>query len=330
VLAWWQPAWRAQLRKRAPEAVIVMAAVIGLGELAFHSSRPLTFLTFPALVWAAFRLGWAGTTLAAATSGFFAAWATAHYEGPFAFGSLTGNILATQTYIAVGGLSSLFLAAAVWERERFAERLHASRVRLADAADNERRRIERDLHDGAQQRLTALAVYLELASEQAEQSPERAPAYFRRAQRDLLLAIDELRELAHGIHPPALTRSGLAPAVKSLARRSPLPLKVVALPHTRCDESVEAAAYFVVAEALTNAQKHSRATSVSVSVRLTGHRLEVEVEDDGVGGAAEAGGVGLQGLRDRVEALGGELAVVSPRALGTRLRATIPATPARV
>ncbi|HEX6460801.1 MAG TPA: MASE1 domain-containing protein [Thermoleophilaceae bacterium] len=328
-LAWSRSAWRAELRQRAPEAVVVVAAVIGLSELAFRSSRPLTYLTFPAFVWAAFRLGWAGTTLVVAIAGGFAAWATAHYEGPFAFGSLTGNILATQAYIVVAALSSLFLAAAVWERERFAERLRASRVRLADATDNERKRIERDLHDGAQQRLTALAVYLELAAEQSEQAPEGAPEHFRHARQDLLTAIDELRELAHGIHPPALKQHGLAAAIRSLAGRSQLPLTVVALPHSRGDGSAEAAAYFVVAEALTNAQKHSRASSVWVSVRLMGHKLLVEVADDGVGGAHEAGGVGLQGLRDRVEALGGDFAIASRTGIGTHLRATIPARPAK-
>src|SRR5262249_17344653 len=150
-----------------------------------------------------------------------------------------------------------------------------------------------------------------IASEEAVRRPDRSPALFGRAERELLLAIDELRELAHGIHPPVLTQSGLGKALRRLIAASPLPIQVVGLPDGRFEPEAEAAAYFVVAEALTNAQKYSHARTVQVRVAWQRGKLEVRVDDDGIGGASESAGSGLAGLRDRVEALGGEFAVDS-------------------
>lgn len=323
-LAWSQPAWRRRLSGRAAEGVGVAVVIVGLSYLSFHSREPIAYIVFPALIWTAIRFGLTGATLAVLLAGGYAVWATTHYEGPFAYGSVTENVLEVQLYIIVASLTSLFLAAVVSERQTFAEGLRKSRARLAQTADIERRRIEHDLHDGAQQRLTALAVYLEIAAEQASREPRRAPRLFARAERDLLTAIDELRQLAHGIQPPMLTKYGLAAALERVAARATLPVEFRELPRERFDAAAEAAAYYVVVEAITNAQKHAHAFSVKVSILWRAGRLELRIADDGVGGAKEDG-YGIQGMGDRVEALGGHLTLQSPPGGGTRIVATVPA-----
>ena len=207
-----------------------------------------------------------------------------------------------QLFIAVAALTTLSLAAVVSEREQFARRLGASRLRLLAAADNARRRLEQDLHDGAQLRLTWLAVQLRDAAELSRLNPERAAVVIGEAESELELAIDELRELAHGIHPAVLVDLGLAEAVKSLVLHSDIPVTLVELPSSRVDETAETIAYYIVAEAIANAQKYSRASSIQVRIVAGVDRLRVEVLDDGVGDAAERPGSGLEGLRDRAEA----------------------------
>jgi signal transduction histidine kinase len=325
MLAWSVAAWRDRVRGHLLEGLVVVAAIVGLSELSFHSSEPIVYIVFPALIWAALRFGMCGATLAVAIAGAAAIWGTTHYEGPFAYGSVTTNVLEVQLYIVVASLSSLSLAAVVSERQGFAEGLRQSRARLAETAAIERRRIEHDLHDGAQQRLTALAVFLEIAAEQAGREPGRAPALFGRAERDLLLAIDELRELAHGIQPPMLTKYGLASAIRRVAQRSSMPVTLSHLTRKRFDPAAEAAAYFVLVEAITNAQKHSGADRVRVSVEWRRGMLDLEVADDGVGGAKEDTGFGPHGLRDRVEAVGGSFVVDSVEGEGTCITARIPA-----
>ena len=255
----------------------------------------------------------------------FTVWNTMHYAGPFASHSPSVDVLGTQLFIAVAAVTTLCLAAVVSERERIAEQLGASRARVIETADNERRRIERNLHDGAQQRLLGLAVRFELAGQQVEAVPERASGLLTSASAELQLALAELRELAHGIHPSVLSHLGLADAVRSLAARSTVPIRLLALPSTRFDESAEATAYYVLSEATTNAQKHSQASAIQLRAAFSRGMLTVEVADDGVGGAAEENGSGLLGLRDRVEAAGGTLEIASPAAHGTRVTAHIPA-----
>jgi signal transduction histidine kinase len=196
---------------------------------------------------------------------------------------------------------------------------------VIETADNERRRIERNLHDGAQQRLLALAVRFELAGQQVETVPERAAGLLTSASAELQLALAELRELAHGIHPSVLSHLGLADATRSLAARSTIPIWLLALPSVRLEESAEAAAYYVLSETTTNAQKHAQASAIQVRATFSQGLLTVEVADDGVGGAVEENGSGLLGLRDRVEATGGTLEIVSPAGQGTRITAYIPA-----
>jgi PAS domain S-box-containing protein len=220
----------------------------------------------------------------------------------------------------------------VTERHRYEESLRASiaevrasRARLVAAADAERRRVERDLHDGAQQHLVALAMTLRLAQQRlgADADPELR-ATLAAASADLRRALAELRALARGIHPAMLSEQGLGAALEALALRTPLPVRIAACPRGRLPEAVEVAIYYLVAEALTNALKHACASRAEIEVVLLGDIATVRVSDDGVGGASERGDGGLRGLADRVAAAGGRLAVDSPRGGGTTISAELP------
>jgi signal transduction histidine kinase len=202
--------------------------------------------------------------------------------------------------------------------------LQDSRARIIAAADAERRRLERDLHDGAQQRLVALSMQLGLAKRRLAKG-EAVDDLIASADDELRAAIAELRDLARGIHPAVLTDRGLVPALQDLAARSAVPVELGALPAGRLPAPMEAAAYFTVSEALTNVARYAQASVVRVAVHeREGGELAIEVADDGVGGAAENGGSGLRGLADRLGALGGELRIDSPPGAGTQLLATIP------
>jgi signal transduction histidine kinase len=202
--------------------------------------------------------------------------------------------------------------------------LRASRTRIVQAGDDERRRLERNLHDGAQQRLLSLGLALQLARAQIATEANGASELLSEAEHELRAALDELRELARGIHPAILTDQGLAAAVRSLAERSGVPVRIVALPEQRLNESIEAAAYFLVSESLANCAKYARASAVQVSITGRNGNAVVEIDDDGVGGADPAGGSGLRGLSDRVHALDGTLRIESPRGGGTHIHAELP------
>jgi len=204
--------------------------------------------------------------------------------------------------------------------------LQDARSRIIAAADAERRRIERDLHDGAQQRLVALALNLRMAEQRAESGDPSAAELVRQAGEEANLALKELRDLARGIHPAILTNRGLPSALQDLASRATVPVEVIATPGERLPDPVEAAAYFVVSECLANIGKHADATSATVSVKADGGQLVVVIADDGVGGASLGNGSGIQGLEDRVGALSGTLTVESPPGEGTRVLAAIPLT----
>jgi signal transduction histidine kinase len=327
-LAWYRPlpgGWR---HRQWLEAATLLGAIVGLAEFASRSSDPLTYLVFPVLIWAALRFGQRGATLAVAITSFFVVWNTTHYVGPFHFESVTRSVLTTQLFIAVAALSTLCLAAVVTERELFATRLGASRSRLISASDSARRRLEHDLHDGAQLRLTWLALRLRDVAEVSRREPARTSMLLEEAEGELQLAIDELRELAHGIHPAVLVDLGLAEAIKSLARRSIIPVSVLDVPTSRLDEAAETVGYYVVAEAIANAQKYSRASLIQVRTTASSESLRIEIRDDGVGGAVERPGSGLEGLRDRAEAIGGTMELVSRAGAGTRIVVAIPASKA--
>ena len=207
---------------------------------------------------------------------------------------------------------------------RRVQTLTETRAAAVDLAAEDRRRIERDLHDGVQQRLVALAMDLGRAKDKMDTDPDRAKELVAEAHEEAKLAITEVRDLARGIHPAVLTDRGLDAALSALAARSTVPVTVGVDVSARPPASVEAAAYFVVSEALANVVKHARATTAGVTVRRVDDRLTVQVQDDGVGGATVVEGSGLAGLRDRVRALDGELHLLSPDGGPTVLMAEIP------
>ena len=236
----------------------------------------------------------AGAGDAAWWAAFIAAWMT-----PFAF---------------LGGLMRSTISQLVVE-------LRASRARIVEAGDAERRRLERDLHDGAQSRLVALALLLRSARNRAD---GELADLLDRAQEELGTSLEELRELARGIHPAVLTDRGLEPALEALTSRVPVPVTLEISSDGRLPEPVESAAYFVVSEALANVAKYAQATQATVAVRRANGSLTVDVTDDGVGGADATDGSGLRGLADRLAALDGTLSLESPAGRGTRLHAEIP------
>jgi signal transduction histidine kinase len=204
------------------------------------------------------------------------------------------------------------------------DRLAASRTRIVEAGISERRRLERNLHDGAQQRLVSLSLQLRLAEQAVEKDPAGATAMLAAAGDELNRALEELRELARGLHPAILTDRGLQAAFESLATRAPFPVEIAGVPDERLDASVEAALYFVVSESLTNVAKYAAASAARIEMSTTDSVVVVEIRDDGRGGASLGGGSGLRGLADRVEALGGHLDVRSPLGAGTVVRAQLP------
>jgi signal transduction histidine kinase len=202
------------------------------------------------------------------------------------------------------------------------DQLKASRARLVAAADEARRRVVRDLHDGVQQRLVHMIIMLKQAAQALSADHDPAGPLVAEALAQGAEANAELRELVHGIMPAVLTRGGLAAGVDALAARSPVPV-AIGVPKDRFSAEVEATAYFVTAEALTNVAKHAHARSAEVQARIDDGALRIEIRDDGVGGA-DPGGTGLLGLADRIAALDGEIDVASPPGDGTRVTATIP------
>jgi PAS domain S-box-containing protein len=203
------------------------------------------------------------------------------------------------------------------------EDLSASRARLVKAGDEQRRKLERNLHDGAQQRLVSLALTIRLARRQLESNPEAVAASLEGAAKELDLALQELRELARGLHPAALTEQGLGPALAGVAERLPIDVDM-SVPPERLPENIEATAYYIVSESLTNVAKHAKATRAKVDMTFGGDVLKFEITDDGRGGADPSAGSGILGLRDRAEAVGGTLFVISPPGKGTVVTAQIP------
>ena len=202
--------------------------------------------------------------------------------------------------------------------------LNGSRARILAAADESRRRIERDLHDGAQQRLATLAVQLRAAAGNLTAGPEELREELAQAANAVTAALDELLDIARGIHPAGLSDGGLAPALRTLAARSAVPVELEISTAGRLAERIEVTAYYVVSELLTNAVKHARASIVRLTVEQPNRTLHLSIRDDGVGGAEPAGGSGLTGLRDRVEAIGGTIVIQSPPGADTTVIVSLP------
>jgi signal transduction histidine kinase len=254
---------------------------------------------------------------------------TSAMAGRVAGGDLTVRMLETGP-AEVGDLQRSFngmadsLRASQEERRRAADELAASRARVVAAADQTRRRIERDLHDGTQQRLISLALQLRAAEDSVPPERSDIAEQWSRTSAGLTEVIDELREISRGLHPAILETGGLGPALRVLVRRATIPADLAVQVPARLPEQVEVAVYYVVSEALTNAAKHARAPGVQVDVDVDDDVLRLVVQDDGVGGADPSRGSGLIGLIDRVETVGGRLEITSPPEGGTRLAATIP------
>jgi signal transduction histidine kinase len=321
---WWQPVtarladpatWKdlAFLLLQLPLGIVsftVAVAVLGTGLGALLA--PLYYWALPEGTWVGpFWIDALGEALAVVPLG-----ALVLFAGIPALGAL-GRLYGWLAFQLLGSNADPVLTAQVTE-------LQDARSRIIAAADAERRRIERDLHDGAQQRLVALALNLRMAEQRAADGDPTSAELVRQAGEEAQLALKELRDLARGIHPAILTNRGLPAAFEDLASRATVPVEVVSAPEERLPSPVEAAAYFVVSECLANVGKHAQATSATVSVSAVDGHLDVVVADDGVGGAELAGGSGMQGLADRVGALNGTLSMESPPGAGTRVTASIP------
>ena len=328
----------AHRRRRAVETAVLLAATALATRLLFGGGLPLVFLVFPIALWSALRLGPPGAAALNCVVAGIAVWTTAGGRGPFAELSPTGSLVVLEAFNAAVALTSLVVAAAVatalrlgGENQRLHEEVRAqldevrrSRARIVEAGDVERRRVERNLHDGAQQRLVSLSCALGLAKAKvARERNSDLHATLAQATEELRAAMSELRTLAGGIHPAALTQHGLAVALESLAEQAPVRVDVAATTR-RYPPVLEATAYFVVSEALANVAKHAGASKATVTVEEAGGWLVVDVADDGAGGAAPERGSGLIGLADRVAALQGRFTVDSPPGCGTRLRAELP------
>ena len=283
-------------------------------------SGSLTLLTLPAYNWALpnggadlgpFTVRGVVATVLVGLAGLVLLWVT-----PYVLRGIAA-VHAAAAQAILGPLTARRMAARVGQLEE-------SRARVVDSAEAERRRIERDLHDGAQQRLVALAMNLGRARSRYDEDPEAARALLDEAHTEAKQALVELRDLARGIHPAVLEDRGLDAALSGLAGRSPVPVTVEVDVGARPSRTIEAIAYFVVAEALTNVAKHARASRASVVVRRLDGRLRIVVTDDGSGGADPAQGSGLAGLADRVSGVDGRLSVHSPAGGPTVLTVELP------
>jgi signal transduction histidine kinase len=224
----------------------------------------------------------------------------------------------------LGVCARIMLGPSSVELHERVEGLRDASARILAAADDERRRIERDLHDGAQQRLVALNVLLGVVQGKLETDPKAAAPLVARAREEAQEAVKELRELARGIHPALLADRGLTAALEALAGRAPFPVRIEGVPQHRLPPAVEATIYFITAEALTNVAKYAGANGAEVRLVEEKGRIRVEIHDDGIGGADPKGGTGLRGLRDRVDALDGRFEVHSPAGHGTTVTAELP------
>ena len=242
-----------------------------------------------------------------------------------AVGIASAEPLPADTEARLGAFCELVSLAVASAQAR--EDLSASRARLVKAGDVQRRKLERNLHDGAQQRLVSLALTIRLARRQLETKPEAVAASLEAAANELDLALAELRELARGLHPAALTEQGLGPAITAAIQKLPIEVDI-SVPDVRLPENIEATVYYIVLEALTNVARHAEATQAKVTVQLDDDVLRFEITDDGRGGADPASGTGILGLRDRAEAVGGTLFVISPPGKGTLVTAQLPLSPA--
>jgi signal transduction histidine kinase len=325
-LAWAQPrsrAWRA----RAGEGALMIGTVVALSTIALSGDLPLTYLVFPALIWAALRFGQQGATLAVAVAAGMAVGLTANEVGAFVQHSITEAALATQLYIAVAALTTLCLVAIISERRRAAQELSESRARIAAARERERRQLEGELHDSAQNRIFALRVRLRLAQERSGKTAPELAAALGELVDEAEAVGDDLRRIAHGLSPPMLSTHGLAAALRVEGAHSAIPVNVVAGEIGLSSPHIERAVYLGCLESIQNAAKHAGAdATVTVRLRRDEDELLFSVEDTGCGfdPRTTTPGAGLASVHDRVDTVGGRVEVLSAPGRGTTVSGAVP------
>ncbi len=326
-LAWSSLPARPWRRVRMLEAWLMVAVVVGLSALPLGGPILLCALVFPALIWAALDFGLRGATVAITIICGFAIWGATNSLGTFGVGTMNDRLLETQLFVATVSLTALAIAALVAERARLDEHLRASRTRLVATSDLTRQRLERDLHDGAQQGILGLRLKLTLAVEALEQDPQEGQRLLATIERQMDGVLEELRSLAHGVYPPMLREYGIVSAIESAARYMASPVTVHGAGVGRYSQATEAAVYFSCLEALQNVVKHA-GPHANAEVRLRQHAndLRFEVVDFGAGFDPDTTlfGDGMANMRDRVEAVGGTLVVVSRPRGGTTVRGRVP------
>jgi signal transduction histidine kinase len=329
-LAWAQPpspAWRAG---GAWEAALVIGAVVALSAIALSGDLPLTYLVFPALIWAALRFGQRGATLAVAVAAGMTVGMTANEVGAFMEHAITDRALSTQLYIAVAALTTLCLAAIVSERRHAALEVAKSRARIAAAGADERRRLERELHDSAQNRLVGLQIRLGLAKDRTQQTAPELATTLAGLIEEAEGVGGELRRIAHGISPPLLATRGLVDALRNECLHSGIAVRIAAGDIGLSEPDVETAVYLSCLESIQNAAKHAGSdVSVTVRLRRAGNELAFSIRDTGNGfnPRARARGAGLTGVQDRIDTVGGRVEIVAAPGAGTTVAGAVPWPP---
>jgi signal transduction histidine kinase len=329
-LAWAQPHALTWWGRSAWEGVLVIGAVVALSAIAMSAELPLTYMVFPALIWAALRFGQRGATLAVVVAAVTAVGISANEVGVFVTQSITDSALATQLYIAVAALTTLCLAAIVSERERGVRELDESRARAAAAGAQERRRLEAELHDRAQNRLVGLQIRLSLAQDRAQAiAPEIAGTLAGLVGEAESLG-DELQRIAHGDSPPLLATRGLVEALRAEGALRGVAVEIAAGDIGASAADIEKAVFLCCLESILNAAEHAgRDAGVTVRLRRDGGELAFSVRDTGPGFDARGTppGGSLTGVRDRIEAVGGRVEISSAPGRGATVSGAVPWPP---
>lgn len=327
-LAWSSLPARPWRRARVVENIVLLAVVAALSVVQLGGSMLLCVLVFPALIWTALRFGARAATLAATIICAFAIWGATNHRGPFGVGSIDARLLESQLFIATVLFCALAIVALVSERTMLTEDVRASRARLVEASDEARDRLERDLHDGAQQGLLGLQLKLDQARRTIRNDPDEGERLLAMVERHMDDVLADLRSLAHGVYPHMLREHGIVQALKSAERLSPVDVSVHAVGVGRYSRAVEAAVYFCCLEALQNVTKYAgKGAHAEVRLWEQAKRLRFEVTDSGKGFDVESTqGNGLANMRDRIDAVGGALLVVSRPGLGTVIQGRVPIT----
>jgi signal transduction histidine kinase len=329
-LAWAKPlapAWRG---RGVWEGALMIAAVLGLSAIALSAEQPLTYLVFPGFIWAALRFGPQGATLAVAVAVVAAVWATSNDLGPFHEQAPTDSALNLQLYVILAAVTTLCLAAIVSERRRGTRELAESRARIAASGARERRRLEAELHDSAQNRLVGLQIRLRLAQESAQRAAPELAGSLDRLVIESEAVGDELRRIAHGISPQLLATQGLVPALTAECAHSALDVRIGGDDVGLSARDTELAVYMCCLEAIQNAAKHAGPdASVTVQLRHRGDELQFAVHDTGRGfdSGRTAPGAGMTSMHDRIDTVGGTVDIVAAPGRGTTVVGTVPWPP---